>query len=119
MLPANYDFTILRGTSGPTQGLQVYLADSSLQPVAFDEARLSLWTKTGLLARFSTNTPGTFTITSVSSSQLTWAPTPAETRAIPLGSKVTYELELRTNTIELVYLQGGITGQGGLNDDES
>lgn len=118
MLPANYDFTIVRGTSGPTQGLTVYFADSSLAPITFDDARLSIWQKDTLLMRLSTleGTQG-FTVTDVGSAQVTWAPTVAQTRQIPLGSKATYELELRINSAEVVYMQGGISGIGGLNDD--
>lgn len=118
MLPANYDFTIVRGTSGANQGFVAYIADSSLVPLSFDDARLSIWNKDELIMRLSTldGTQG-FTVTDVGSSQVTWAPSPAQSRQIPLGSKATYELEVRANSTEVVYLQGGITGIGGLNDD--
>ena len=44
--------------------------------------------------------------------------TPAQTRAMPLGKALTYEVQLRSSTgKEYVYLEGFLIPQGGVNLD--
>lgn len=44
---------------------------------------------------------------------------PAETRAIPLGRIVRYELEHWLDGVETTLMEGFMVGSGGVNDDEA
>lgn len=119
MTPATYNFTVVRGTSGPTQGIVFRLKDSSGDPIEFDDVRLTINKKSALLLRVATIDPDdTLTVTDVNSAEITWAPTAEQTRLIPLGAKATYEVEVRHDGFEVVYMIGTITGIAGINDDE-
>jgi len=128
MTPATFDFDVVRGSAGPTQGLTLNLRtknlDNELVPMLFDDVRLSIYDKTvdkadrELLVR-ATFVDGGIQETDSYQGQVSWIPTTEETRALKIGAKNHYELEVRTGTDEIIYLLGVITGIGGLNDDES
>lgn len=121
------DFTWIRGTTTPL--IMTYTQNSV--PLPFDDARLSVYDKTGLLIfRLSLgDNPGTGpgTVTKdIVTGQLTFQPTAEQTRAL-IASKVgtvaskgknKYEVELRNGLDEDVFLMGTICAIGGLNDDE-
>lgn len=50
-------------------------------------------------------------------SELRWAFTTAESRQIPLGEVAGYEIERRTDGVEITEFYGTVTGLGGLNGD--
>lgn len=120
MVPASYNFTVVRGSSGPTQGLKVRLkakeTDGSLSNIVFDDVRLSISSKGVLLLR-ATIGNAKLIVTDPTQAEVAWVPTAADTRLIPLGQKSFYELEVRNGIYETVYMIGEIIGVGGLNDD--
>ena len=129
MIPATHDFSVVRGTSGPTQGLKVRLKANTgteevpvLVNVSFEDVRLSIYQRSTLLFRGSVSS-GHLIVTDVAEAEITWIPTPDETRLIPFTKdgatpKARYELEVWNAGTQLVYLLGKITGIGGINDDE-
>jgi hypothetical protein len=122
MTPATYNFSVVRGTSGPTQGLVVQLkaqSGLSLVNIPYQDVRLSIYDPKGrtLILRASLS-GGSLIESDLANAEITWAPTAAQTRLIPIGDKASYELEVRNAGTEIVYMLGTITGIGGLNDDE-
>jgi hypothetical protein len=123
MIPATYDFTIWRGTAGPTQGLKVQLKaydtdGVTLVNIPYQDVRLSIYKRSTLIQRL-TLSGGRLTESDIVNAEIEWAPTNEETRLIPKGAKATYELEVWNGDTEIVYLTGTITGAGGINDDEN
>jgi len=120
MIPAKYDLTIVRGTSGPTQGLIVRLkskdAQGNLTNIPFDDVRLSIYQRTTKLLRPSLSEGG-LTVSNATEAEITWAPSADDTRLIPEGKKSRYELEVRNAGLEVVYMIGDITGMCDINDD--
>lgn len=122
MIPATYDFTIWRGTAGPTQGLRVQLKafdtdGVTLINVPYEDVRLSIYKRSTLIQRL-TLTNGRLVESDLANAEITWEATADETRLIPKGAKATYELEVWNGTTEIVYMTGTITGAGGINDDQ-
>jgi hypothetical protein len=127
MTPATYDFSVVRGSSGSGQGLKVRLRarddNGDLVAMPFDDVRISIYDQPAgkdgdLLIRASIE-EGQIIVTDEYSGEVTWEPKAAETRALVVGAKNFYELEVRIGTDEIVYMMGTITGIGGLNDDET
>jgi hypothetical protein len=89
----------------------------------FDDVRLSVYKDNGRTLAFRVSTlEGTMILTDPAISQITFTPTPEQTRSLTesrIGGdpKNRYELEVRHNGSEQVYLLGRITAIGGLNDD--
>lgn len=134
MTPATYDFDVVRGSSGATQGLIVRLKTKDLNDnivtMLFDDVRLSIYDKPAksssktLLVRASISGDddvgfGALFVTDEYEGEVSWEPHAADTRALKIGAKNHYELEVRHGTEEVVYLLGTITDVGGLNDDEN
>lgn len=121
MTPATYDFTVVRGTSGPTQGLVVRLKaqdGDSLVNIPYEDVRLSIYKRTTLILR-ATLSGGKIVETDIAEAELAWVPTVDDTRLIPVGvNKCQYELEVWNAGTQIVYMLGSITGVGGINDDE-
>lgn len=122
MIPATYNFSVVRGTSGPTQGLVFRLKateeDGSLVNIPYEDVRLSIYKRTTLLLR-ATLSGGEIVENDIAEAELAWVPTTDDTRVIPVGlNKCQYELEVWNAGTQVVYLIGGITGIGGINDDE-
>jgi hypothetical protein len=121
MTPATYDFTVVRGTSGPTQGLVVRLKaqdGDNLVNIPYEDVRLSIYKRNTLILR-ATLSGGKIVETNIGEAELAWVPTTDDTRLIPEGvNKSRYELEVWNAGTQIVYMMGSITGLGGINDDE-
>jgi hypothetical protein len=122
MIPAKYDFTVVRGTSGPTQGLTFRLkatdALGNLVNISYEDVRLSIYKRKDLILRASLNN-GQIVVNDIAEAELAWVPTYDDTRLIPEGlNKSHYELEVWNAGTQVVYMMGNITGLGGINDDE-
>jgi hypothetical protein len=119
--PGNYNFTLFRGT---TDEFRFRLKDNTGATLPYTDIQLTISkaasnVNTDPLVRkkLSENDPG-FDIDDYSG-VVTWIPTPAESRAVPVGEEsAKYEIELRNGTRQLVYLTGTITGIGGINADD-
>jgi hypothetical protein len=116
--PGTYDFTIYRGTTDPlsfrisnTDGIIPFTdIQLTISNIKATESADPLVRK-----KLSDDDPGF--ISDDYSGTITWIPTPAESRLIPVGAKAKYEVELRNGTSQLIYLIGTITGAGGINAD--
>jgi hypothetical protein len=121
MRPATYDFAVVRGAAGPTQGLVIRLKtkdeNGDLFNIPFDDVRLSISRGDVLIARHSIAN-GRLVVSDIVEAEIAWRPTPEETRAIPTGSRARYEVEVRNGTSESIYMVGTLTGIGGINDDD-
>lgn len=120
MTPATYDFSVVRGTSGPTQGLVVRLKaqdGDNLVNIPYEDVRLSIYKRKDLLLR-ATLSNGQIVENDIAEAEVAWVPTVDDTRLIPVGAKARYELEVWNAGAQVVYLLGTVTGIGGLNDDE-
>jgi len=120
MIPATYDFSVVRGTAGPTQGLKFRLKaknGETLENIPFEDVRLSIYQRKTLLLR-ATLQNGKLAISDPSQAEILWSPNTVDTRLIPVGAKATYELEVWNGETEIVYMMGTITGIGGINDDQ-
>lgn len=119
MIPATHNFSVMRGTSGPTQGIVVRLKaqdGDDLVNIPYEDVRLSIYKRSELLLR-ATFANGMLVESDIGEAEITWQPTAEETRLIPIGAKATYELEVWNGGYEIVYMLGTITGIGGINDD--
>lgn len=117
MTPGQYDFSVVRGNSGPLAGLVVQLQSSEGQAIPFVDVRLSIYKRNDLILRHTVSN-GKLLVTDEYAGEITWSPEPSDTRLIPKGAKATYELEVWNGLDELTYLFGTITGLLGINDDE-
>lgn len=115
--PPTYNFKIVRGT---TNGLILRLktTDGSEEkvPLEFDDVRLSVYRQGGALL-FRKSIGDGIEVTDPGEGEVTWQPTAAETRSLPLNKPCMYEVEVRIGETQDVYMQGTICGVGGLNDD--
>lgn len=117
MTPGVYDFDLVRGSTSPfTFQLKTQDAADVEVNLPYDDVRLSIYSGGVLLFR-KTLADASLAETAPSDAEITWTPTPEESRQIPLGPNTTYELEVRYTTSQQVYLMGTITGIGGGNDD--
>lgn len=125
MTPGTYDFSIVLGTTTPFR-VRFKNSDGAEPPVLtnidFDSAHLSIYNGTKpvadkLILRLETGVDAEFVISDALEAEVTWTPTPEQSRLIPVGEKAHYELEIRNGASQEVYLMGTITGIGGLNDD--
>lgn len=126
MLPATYNFTVVRGTAGLGKGLIVRLKTQDgqvLNNMPYQDVRLSIYNdkKTQLLMRLAVSDGGLLE-TNPGESEVAWVPTTEQTRLIPISDKgrtAYYELEIWNGLDdESVYMLGNITGLGGVNDDQ-
>lgn len=116
MKPGTYDFVLFRGTTTPLVVQLLEVDENDVEtPVPFDDVRLSVYDGDTLLFRKSLGDG--IEVTDSGQSEVTWTPTVAESRSIPLGPVAKYELEVRDGSSQRVFLTGTITGSGGLNDD--
>jgi len=125
MTPAQYDFSVVRGSAGPTQGLVFRLKAQSgdtLVNIPYDDVVLSIYKgspeKPGanILRASLTNTK--LIESNPSEAEITWVPDAEDTRLVPLGEKSAYEIEVWNGTSEIVYMYGVVTGLLGGNSDE-
>jgi hypothetical protein len=115
MTPGQYDFAMVRGTTSPfVFRLKQDDGTGNLVPLPYDDVRLSIGFTTTLVESIAN---GGLVETDAAEGEITWNPTPEETRQLPVNGAVKYEVEIRKNGGQEVYLMGSITGLGGLNDD--
>jgi hypothetical protein len=118
MTPGQYDFAMVRGTTSPfVFRLKQDDGTGALVPMPFDEVRLAIAINPTTTLIKSTVPDGGLVVTDAGQGEITWTPTVEETRQLPLNQAVPYEIEVRKDTNQDVYLMGGITGIGGTNDD--
>jgi hypothetical protein len=127
MIPGQYDYTVVRGTTPPLV-VQLLAPDpndpNTLIPIPFTDVHLSIQpgpAGTIFRKKLSDDDPR-FYVSNEYEGEITWLPTPAETRSLQeskngAAGKNKYELEVWDGTEQLVYLQGTITAIGGINDD--
>lgn len=125
MTPATHNFDVVRGSSGPTNGLVFSLqAGDPLANIPYEDVRLSVYDKKGNNRLFrATLGNGGIVLLDAPTNQFAWVPTTEHTRLIPKGlgtdelGKAYYELEVWNGEYETVYMIGYIHGIGGVNDD--
>ncbi len=117
MIPATYNWSIVRGTTAPfVVRLQ---GGDPLVAIPFDDVRLSISNLSGSTEILRvTISNGRMIVTDPATSEVAWIPEPEESRKIPKGAKSSYELEVWNGESQLVYIMGTITGIGGINDDD-
>lgn len=121
MTPGEYNFSIVRGTTQPLV-FRLKVSDGATPPVLtnmpFDDVIITIQPKNGtkIVAKIS-EASAAFAVTDALENEITFTPTPAQSRTYPLGEKTTYEVEVRDGTSQMVYLTGTITATGGLNID--
>jgi hypothetical protein len=93
-------------------------------PIPFDDVRLSVFAKADTpekgteLFRVSLSDGG-LVETEEYTGEISWFSTSIDTRKLLVGDKNYFEIEVREEANEQVYVRGVITGIGGLNDDEA
>ncbi|WP_264045539.1 hypothetical protein [Methylobacterium flocculans] len=109
------DITIRRGNNAPAVAWE--LVDENDAPLLLAGRSLVLTLKWGggRMRKESTTADG-FTVDSTTST-VTWTPSLAESRAIPLGRLSRYEIELRDGDLQITIVAGSVTGVDSLNDD--
>jgi hypothetical protein len=123
MLPGQYDFSVVRGDAAMSREQSPLVLRFSLfdAPLVFENVILSVYTKSdelkGTLLFRTDILAGVLVLTDEYSSEVAWYATAEQTRALKVGAKNHYEVEVRYNGNEVVYLLGTITGIGGLNSD--
>ena len=120
MKPATYDFSVVRGSAGPGNGLKLRLKvtdDSDNEAnLAFEDVRLSIYNRSTYTLRASLAN-GKIVVTDPLEAEVEWIPTTEDTRKLLKGDRNQYELEIRNGTYETINMIGTITGVGGINDD--
>lgn len=118
--PGIFNWQWVRGTTTPV----IFTFSKNGSPVEFDDVRLTVFRKRGRELAFRVSTlEGTMSVTNPATSEVTFTPTPEQTRGLTQSrldqeALNTYEIEIRNNGSEQVYLMGSIKAIGGINDDE-
>jgi hypothetical protein len=121
MTPGQHDFEIVRGTTQPLV-FRLKISDGGDPPILsnmpFDDVVITIQPKNGskIIAKISEANPRFF-VSNVGEAEITFRPTPAQSRSYPPGAKTTYEVEVRSGDNEDVFLMGTITATGGVNID--
>lgn len=114
-MAATYNITVQRGN---TETLAFRLKDS--EEAAFDLTGSVLIfraaTRTGDIV-IRKDTDDGIAVDDPTSGEFTVALTPEETRSVPEGSLMNYELERRIDGNERTLVMGRLIGRGGVNDD--
>lgn len=119
MTPGFHDFDLVRGSTSPFvfELFAVGDADSEI-PMVFDEVQLTVASNGGTVLFTKKLSTGGLTQNS-EGNEITWTPTPAESRSLEAGPKQKYEVEVRVQDSQEVWLMGTITGLGGINNDDA
>lgn len=124
MRPATVNMYFVRGSTEPKVWRFTLSGSSPVQPLPFDDARLTVAKGNTVLFRATmADLDHQIVLTDYTVGEITFYPTAEQTRLVPKTKtgatpKASYELELRSGSIERVYLMGTVEGIGGLNDDE-
>lgn len=109
----------VRGTTSPV----AFRLTKNDEPVEFDDIRLTVFKNKGKTLAFRVSTAdGSIEVTNPAEGLITFTPTAEQTRSLT-QSKLdqdafnTFELEVRLNGSEEVWLMGTIKAIGGINDD--
>ena len=106
---------IWRGTTRPV-GWRLKDGDGDLFDLTGSTFQLSIAAAgVVLLAKNSANADGL--AIDVPNATVTWTPTLAESRLIPLGRVASYELERRIGSAQEILAWGQVEGFGGINAD--
>lgn len=129
MIPGTYDFTVVRGTTPPfviqlqAPALPEY-DPPEFEAIPFTDVHLTIAPGGGgtIYRKKLSDNDARFFVSDADLGEITWLPTPAETRALSESKpgapgKNKYELELWNGTEQAVYLIGTISAIGGINDD--
>ena len=109
----------VRGTTSPV-GFRLTKND---EPVEFDDIRLTVFKNKGKTLAFRVSTAdGSIEVTNPAEGLITFTPTAEQTRSLTQSrldqdAFNTFELEVRLNGSEEVWLMGTIKAIGGINDD--
>lgn len=118
MTPGVYDFDIWRGSTEPfVVRLKTTDEDDNEVNLPFDDVRLTFYGLDDVVLFRKTLEAGEIVVTNEEEAEVSWTPTPEESRQFPLGAKTRYELEVRDGSSQMIYLVGVVTGAGGGNDD--
>ena len=125
MIPATYDFSVVRGSAAAAREFSplIFRVLNGSEALPYDDIRLSVYSKKNndlkgvFLFRCSVGDGDGLVETDEYAGEVAWFPTTEQTRQLPVGDAY-YELELRDGASEVVFLRGAVTGIGGLNDDE-
>lgn len=107
------DFTVRRGNNNPAMIWALQDVDQEQFPVDGRVFVLTIAWRGDSMSRRSDAGEGLSV--DPATSQVTWTPTIAESRSIPLGRRARYELECRTGDEQVTIAAGSVTGAGGLN----
>jgi hypothetical protein len=133
MIPGEYNYTIVRGTTSPLVVKFQSPVDPNAVPVVYEaipftDVHLTITkvnakdTDTVLVRKKLSDVDARFFVSDAPTGEITWMPTPAESRALLRSkegdeAKNYYEFELWNVNEQTVYLTGLITAIGGVNDD--
>lgn len=109
------DVVIRRGNNVPAVAWALETEDGSPLPVAGRNFVLAVKWHGGSIRKSTTASDGL--ALDAETSTLTWTPSLAESRAIPLGRLSRYEIELREGDLQITIVVGSVTGLDSLNDD--
>lgn len=115
-IPGHYDLPIWRGTTEPSFVVQIKIdgagSEWRLRVAVRGKPALALSTEDGSLVAEAV------TIDGAAWTRITWPRTLEQSRIFPLGRLASYELEqVEPGGGQGLWLEGGIEGLGGLNDD--
>ncbi|KQO99107.1 hypothetical protein [Methylobacterium sp. Leaf91] len=111
-----FNFDVFRGSNLPVVTWELYDEEDAPMLLAGQQFVLSVRWQDGGLQKRSADADGLNV--NIEQSQVTWTPSLAESRMIPLGRRSRYELECRTGDLQFVVVTGSIVGIGGLNSDD-
>lgn len=118
---ATYNFEVWRGTT-PKFVFRLKNVGPPETAMTFTDVSLTFQPRGGaVVTRKLSDAAASFAITDAPNAEITWAISIAESRSFLIGAKTEYEVQVKNpngaaNT-QMVYLNGKITGKGGLNDD--
>ncbi len=109
------DITIRRGNNAPAVSWVLEGEDGQPLPVVNRSFILTVKWRGGSIRKDTASANGF--VLDPSNSSVTWTPTLAESRLIPLGRIGQYELECLSGPQQVTIVTGAVTGVGGLNND--
>ena len=114
--PALVDFDFWRGSNLPPVIWGPEMENGAPFPAAGSRFILTISWDGGLI-RKDTEVEADAFVLDERTSELTWTPTLAESRSIPIGPVAQYEIERRIGSFQEPFITGIINGKGGINDD--
>ena len=112
---SSLDVVIRRGNNVPAVAWALVGEDDNPLPVSGRTFILAVRWRGGVIRKTTAASDGL--ALDAATSTLTWTPSLAESRAIPLGRLSRYEIELREGDLQVTIVAGSVTGVDSLNDD--